>query len=180
MDWIKEKDRLNDLLINEGKTYIEVGKIYGVSDVTIRKIMIKLGIPVGKRKHMHKQGYCHNCGKSLNYRQLKYCSNRCQQEYEGNNKLDEWLNGKNFTTKNHLIPRFIKNYLLKIHDYKCERCGWGKIHPITGLVPLQVHHKDGDCDNNLIDNLEILCPNCHSLTDTFGSLNENSKRFFNR
>lgn len=180
MDWINEKDNLTKLLVEEKRTYVEVGKIYGVSDVTIRQTAIKLDIPISKRKHVGEYKYCCNCGKLLNYRQFKYCSNQCQQEYETNNRLIEWLNGKNFTTINHLIPRFIKNYLLKIHNYKCERCGWGEIHPITGLVPLQVHHKDGDCDNNLIDNLELLCPNCHSLTDTFGSLNENSKRFFNR
>lgn len=52
-------------------------------------------------------------------------------------------------------------------EYKCENpeCGiseWcGK--PIT----LQIHHIDGNHNNNTIENLMILCPNCHSQTDSF-------------
>ena len=39
-----------------------------------------------------------------------------------------------------------------------------------------MHHIDGDCTNNKMENLQLLCPNCHSLTSNFGSLNKNSKR----
>lgn len=59
--------------------------------------------------------------------------------------------------------------LLKIRPYKCECCGlseWNKL-PIT----LQAHHIDGDRTNNVLDNLSLLCPNCHSQTDNFGSKN---------
>lgn len=48
-----------------------------------------------------------------------------------------------------------------IKEPKCERCGlknW-----LNGLIPLELHHKDGDHYNNDLDNLEILCPNCHAL-----------------
>jgi hypothetical protein len=40
--------------------------------------------------------------------------------------------------------------------HKCERCPYDK-HPEI----LEVHHKDRDRENNTIENLEILCPNCH-------------------
>ena len=66
---------------------------------------------------------------------------------------------------------------MNIHNNKCEKCNWGEEHPITHTVPLAVHHIDGDCTNNKIENLQLLCPNCHSLTENFGSLNKNSKRF---
>lgn len=55
-------------------------------------------------------------------------------------------------------------------------CGWGEENPHTHLIPLQIHHIDGDCTNNKEENLQLLCPNCHSLTETFGGRNENSKR----
>lgn len=62
----------------------------------------------------------------------------------------------------------IKQYNLKDCS-KCEICGiseWmGK--PIT----FQVHHKDGDRTNNELDNLQILCPNCHSQTDNYKGRN---------
>jgi 5-methylcytosine-specific restriction endonuclease McrA len=38
-------------------------------------------------------------------------------------------------------------------------------------VPLTVNHKDGDSENHRPDNLELLCPGCHSLTPNFGKLN---------
>ena len=59
--------------------------------------------------------------------------------------------------------------LLKIRPHKCECCGlseWNEL-PIT----LQAHHIDGDRTNNVLDNLSLLCPNCHSQTDNFGSKN---------
>lgn len=43
----------------------------------------------------------------------------------------------------------------------CEICGlseWQKIK-----LPLELHHKDGNHYNNNLDNLQILCPNCHAI-----------------
>lgn len=60
----------------------------------------------------------------------------------------------------------IKDGILK---YRCDECGiedWqGK--PIT----LQLDHKDGDPANNQLDNLHLLCPNCHTQTPTWGRKN---------
>ena len=59
--------------------------------------------------------------------------------------------------------------LLKIRERKCECCGlseWNNL-PIT----LQAHHIDGDRTNNTLENLSLLCPNCHSQTDNFCSKN---------
>ena len=49
----------------------------------------------------------------------------------------------------------LKLRLLKDRGMICERCSYNK-HEI-----LQVHHKDRNRDNNSIDNLELICPNCH-------------------
>jgi hypothetical protein len=43
-------------------------------------------------------------------------------------------------------------------------------------VPLTVHHLDGDWKNNRADNLALLCPNCHALTDTYMNLNRGQGR----
>lgn len=59
----------------------------------------------------------------------------------------------------------LKKHLIKERGHKCEICGneeWlGK--PIT----LEIHHIDGDRTNNTLDNLQLLCPNCHSTTDNW-------------
>lgn len=57
----------------------------------------------------------------------------------------------------------------KIKPYKCECCGiseWMN-KPIT----LQVHHINGDHFDNRLENLQLLCPNCHSQTENFSGAN---------
>lgn len=58
---------------------------------------------------------------------------------------------------------------------ECEICklsGEWKGLPLS----LQLDHIDGDSTNHFLSNLRILCPNCHSQTDTFGSKNLINKR----
>ena len=50
-------------------------------------------------------------------------------------------------------------------DYKCECCEnteWN-----NKPIPLQLHHIDGNHNNNKLDNLQLLCPNCHAQTDNY-------------
>jgi len=59
----------------------------------------------------------------------------------------------------------LKKHLICNRGYACESCKnslWQKQE-----IPLEVHHIDGDRVNNLYDNLQLLCPNCHALTDNF-------------
>lgn len=61
----------------------------------------------------------------------------------------------------------LKNRVLKagLLEYKCSSCGiskW-KDKPIT----LQLHHINGDNRDNRIENLTLLCPNCHSQTENY-------------
>ena len=61
-----------------------------------------------------------------------------------------------------------------LKEYKCEICGlsdWlGK--PIS----LQLHHLNGDHRDNRLENLQILCPNCHSQTDNYSGRNNSSNK----
>ena len=66
---------------------------------------------------------------------------------------------------------------MDFYNNKCQSCGWGETNIYSNTIPLEVHHIDGDCTNNKFENLQLLCPNCHSLTKTNGNLNKNSKRF---
>ena len=58
--------------------------------------------------------------------------------------------------------------------HMCEKCGRDEWEGVK--IPLQVHHKNGDHFDNRIENLELLCPNCHSLTDTFGKRKHNKEK----
>ncbi|MFA5052706.1 MAG: HNH endonuclease signature motif containing protein [Parcubacteria group bacterium] len=47
----------------------------------------------------------------------------------------------------------------------CEECGWNK-RTKEGYLPLELDHINGDHRDNRIENLRVLCPNCHSLKPT--------------
>ncbi len=150
------------------------------SEKTKQKISETLSKKKNKNfKYVPKKIYtnCLNCGKKLTNRNSKFCSSKCFSEYNYKERVKLFEDGHNFTKFNGQIPTFIKRYLMEKYDNKCEKCGWGEMHPITHNIPLEVHHIDGDCTNNKIENLQLLCPNCHSLTNNFGSLNKESKRF---
>ena len=56
--------------------------------------------------------------------------------------------------------------LISIRGYrKCEACGI--IEWMGQEVPLQVHHINGEHKDNRLENLMMICPNCHALTDSF-------------
>lgn len=118
---------------------------------------------------------CPVCGRDILNPASKYCSLDCFQKAEYDRRIDEWLSG-NFTKEDGVLPAHIRKYLMIKHNCSCQECGWNKRHPISNEVPLQVHHINGDCTDNRPDNLQLLCPNCHSLTENYGSRNKGSKR----
>lgn len=107
----------------------------------------------------------------------KYCSNKCQQDYEKKQIIEEWKNGEYSGIVGHDgLSDTIRDYVLVKYNLKCSKCSWGFVNPYTKKLPLHVHHVDGNALNNKEENLEVLCPNCHSLTDNFGRRNTRSTR----
>lgn len=113
---------------------------------------------------------CLNCGTPLTNRESVYCSMRCFGEYKFNKKtLQLFYDGK---IERSLTLRKILTYLF---GDKCGKCGMPNVwngDPLT----LEVHHIDGNSDNNFPNNLQLLCPNCHSQTGTFNGKSKNTKR----
>jgi DNA-binding CsgD family transcriptional regulator len=68
--------------------------------------------------------------------------------------------------RGHLKTRLLR---LGLKDRRCERCGISDWHGQPLAVAL--HHINGDRLDNRLENLELLCPNCHSQTDTFSGRN---------
>jgi len=120
---------------------------------------------------------CIQCGKehevsNVTSSRRKYCSLRCQQDYQFQERIDKWI-------ETGVAPgiKVIRRYLIN-KDNHCCTCGrntWnGK--PLV----LEVEHKDGNSENNSFENLALICPNCHSQTDTYKAKNKGNGRYARR
>lgn len=119
-----------------------------------------------------KEYFCLNCGKKIDNpyasKMNKFCSKKCSAEYKHKKIIDMWKNGE-YHGSSETIPKAIKTYLLEKSNYKCEECGFEGYNKLTNKTILQIHHKDGDSSNNSENNLQVLCPNCHAMTETFAN-----------
>lgn len=93
-------------------------------------------------------------------------------EYAGNQSGKGIKSGNNYKTaieyiKGSCIESKILKYKLIRDGLKedvCENCG---INEWLGVkLTLELHHKNGDHYDNDLDNLVILCPNCHSIQES--------------
>jgi 5-methylcytosine-specific restriction endonuclease McrA len=96
-----------------------------------------------------------------------------------------WNIGKTYHTKTRPVLESlliqgadVQSYKLKKRLYesglkqpKCELCGWAK-QAADGRIPLELDHINGVHNDNRLENLRILCPNCHSLQPTHRGKNK--------
>jgi hypothetical protein len=71
-----------------------------------------------------------------------------------------------------------KRLLIEQRGHRCEDCGLVEWKQVP--IPLELHHIDGDSDNNKESNLQLLCRNCHALTDNHKRRNKSGRRQFER
>lgn len=94
---------------------------------------------------------CLNCGKIL-----------YKQEYDRCPKCDIIFRIENNI---HVGKYTLRKYLIKTCGHQCEECKniiWN-----NKSIPLDIHHIDGDKKNNHLNNLKLLCKNCHAQTDNY-------------
>lgn len=100
----------------------------------------------------------------------KYCNIQCQRDYDYRSYIEKWKAGiVPGTIVSGTLSNYVKRYIAEKYDNKCSICTISKWmdKPIT----LEVDHIDGDHNNNIEDNLRLICPNCHSQTPTYRAKN---------
>lgn len=120
---------------------------------------------------------CVTCSEELAARQQKFCSIACQKESEYRLYIERWHAGlESGNSGKDGVSRHVRRYLHEKYNGACSECGWCKKNPVTGKTPLNVEHIDGNSQNSKEENLNLLCPCCHSLTPTYGVLNRGRGR----
>lgn len=119
-----------------------------------------------------------------NYQQVKDCISSLKlnvSHFTG----QAWNRGKKGLGKPRIDLRDIlkngssfQSYKLKkrlfaagLKEPKCEKCGWAQ-KTFDGRLPLELDHINGSRRDNRLNNLQILCPNCHSLQPTHRGKNK--------
>lgn len=85
------------------------------------------------------------------------------EKFNWKDKWEQVLKGEIQVQYSSALRRYILNN--NLFEYKCNKCGikdWNNKN-----ITLEIEHKDGNSWNNKENNLELLCPNCHSQTLTF-------------
>lgn len=118
---------------------------------------------------------CLGCNSPIKkYRSPKqYCDSKCQ-------RILQWKKIKEEIEISQCAPYkgTAKKFLLETRGYQCESCSntsWN-----DKPIPLEMDHVDGNSENNNLDNLRIICPNCHAQTDTYKGKNRGNGRHFRR
>ena len=128
------------------------------------------------REKKNKIFTCKNCDKEQAVKKntlALYCDNKCQQEYQYKERINNWLyNGKSWNEM--FIPSWVKRYIIEINGRQCAKCNLTEWQ--NQAIVLEATHIDGDATNNKLENLELLCPNCHSLTDSYKGKNKGKGR----
>jgi 5-methylcytosine-specific restriction endonuclease McrA len=89
------------------------------------------------------------------------------------NLKQAWLDKYNSTPFEKLGCENRRRRVFEEQNYCCNRCGISEWQGFK--ISLELDHKDGNSTNNSRDNLEGLCPNCHSVTDTWRGRNKPRK-----
>ena len=125
-----------------------------------------LGVVRNTTNGKWKKKICIYCGKPTP--NMKFCNRNCEHEYN----LE--IKRKALLESGEILYKRDKWYLIEIRSHRCEICKNSEWNGCN--IPLDIHHIDGDSDNNKFSNLQLICPNCHRLTSNHGSKNVTSSK----
>lgn len=120
-------------------------------------------------KDISRQSICPKCsGEKAPY--SIHCK-FCYIEEKVQAKINTWLSGEWRGGSDIKLSNAVRKYLLEQAKYACSKCGFNTLHPVDNQTVLEINHIDGNGENHKPENLEVICPNCHSLTPNYRARN---------
>ena len=152
-----------------------------------------------RQRYVANPNSCKECGTVLSYeiRRNKFCSSNCAATYNNQRRTRRTKRSRfcancgqrKETVANkyclecagsHFYRRVTtlaeakrdpsrKKIIIEARGHQCEVCGletW-----LDNPIALELDHIDGDADNNVAENLRLICPNCHAQTETYKGAN---------
>jgi hypothetical protein len=172
-------------LRREGKSYSQIAKELGLTKPTVAYHARRLGIPANE-KFARRYDWSVVQAAIDQGMSMRQCIARFGFSRDAWGKavkrgditpapwvmpIEELLVVGRRTQRGHLKGRLLREGL---KENRCEICG---ISEWQGRpINVQLHHKNGDGLDNRLINLEFLCPNCHSQTDTYGGRNGHRRK----
>jgi hypothetical protein len=129
---------------------------------SVRQVLAKLGLRQAGGNYNQIQKYFVEQSINTAHFRGKGWSRGLKIAFHPKQELDELL-VKHSGFQSHKLK--IRLFASGIKKRQCEECGWAKTSA-DGRIPLELDHVNGNRFDNRIDNLRILCPNCHSLKPT--------------
>ncbi len=179
----------------------EAGKLGAIASKPIMEAAQLLRI----EKYSKEPNYCDECNVALiyKYRHNKFCSNSCSASYNNKKRIKKNKNDTKYhcskcsegvkSAKTKLCFKCYRGdltvatakfdctrrtLLIKECGIKCQLCyrtEWN-----DKPIPIELDHIDGNSNNNVRENLRLICPNCHAQTDTYKGKNIGNGRAYRR
>jgi 5-methylcytosine-specific restriction endonuclease McrA len=150
--WQFETKFLQEILDNS-KSYVE---LFDKMNLKVSKSLIKMLQYRIKKENLNREKFIDNTKKNM---------------FSFERKLDDVLvENSTYLCSSNLKIKLLKYELIK---YQCDICGISKWNGKT--LVLQLDHINGINNDNRIENLRLLCPNCHSQTETYAGKKKKEK-----
>lgn len=128
-----------------------------------RQVILYLGLKETGGNYKNLQNRCNDFEIDYSHFTGQGWNKSSHPSFNKNHPIDDFLKeGDKTLASSRVRCRLLANGL---KENKCEKCGiteWCG-EPIT----IQLHHINGNRKDNRLENLQMLCPNCHSQTDNF-------------